>query len=80
MRCLRFKTMVPNWVPSKISVNPTPENYKTDDDSAKLKDPGGTLKQVKDVVNKGAKPAMAKEEEDLILKQLSKKKKLLLKK
>ena len=36
---------------------PTPENYKTDDDSAKLKVPGATLKQVKDVVNKGAKPA-----------------------
>ena len=48
---------------------PTPENYKSDDDSAKLKTPGGTLKQVKDVVNKGAKPADAmkgvKEEEDL---------------
>ena len=36
---------------------PTPENYKSDDDSAKLKTPGGTLKQVKDIVNKGAKPA-----------------------
>ena len=35
---------------------PTPENYKTDDESAKLKTPGATLKQVKDVVNKGAKP------------------------
>jgi len=48
---------------------PTPENYRSDDDSAKLKTPGGTLKQVKDVVNKGAKPADAmkgvKEEEDL---------------
>ena len=36
---------------------PTPENYKTDDDSAKLKDPSIILKQVKDIVNKGAKPA-----------------------
>jgi hypothetical protein len=48
---------------------PTPENYKSDDDSAKLKTPGGTLKQVKDVVNKGAKPAEGmrgmKEEEEL---------------
>jgi hypothetical protein len=48
---------------------PTPENYKSDDDSAKLKTPGTTLKQVKDVVNKGAKPAEAmqgmKEEEEL---------------
>ena len=34
---------------------PTPENYKPDNDSAKLKPAGGTLKQVKDVVNKGAK-------------------------
>jgi hypothetical protein len=46
---------------------PTPENYKVDDDSAKLKTPSGSLKQVKDVVNKGAKPAEAakgmKEEE-----------------
>ena len=46
---------------------PTPENYKSDDDSAKLKTPGGTIKQVRDVVNKGAKAAdpmkgMAKEE------------------
>ena len=38
---------------------PTPENYKSDDDSAKLKTPGATLKQVRDVVNKGAKPAEA---------------------
>ena len=48
---------------------PTPENYKSDDESAKLKTPGATLKQVKDVVNKGAKPAEAmkgmKEEEEL---------------
>ena len=45
---------------------PTPENYKSDDDSAKLKTPGTTLKQVRDIVNKGAKPAEAmKEEEDL---------------
>ena len=36
---------------------PTPQNYKSDDDSAKLKTPGQTLKQVKDIVNKGAKPA-----------------------
>ena len=38
---------------------PTPENYKPDDDSAKLKDPSMILKQVKDIVNKGAKPAEA---------------------
>jgi len=48
---------------------PTPENYKPDDDSAKLKEPGATLKQVRDVVNKGAKAAdpmkKMKEEEEL---------------
>jgi hypothetical protein len=48
---------------------PTPENYRSDDDSAKLKTPGATLKQVKDVVTKGAKSAAAmkavKEEEVL---------------
>ena len=49
---------------------PTPENYKVDDDSAKLKTPGTTLKQVKDVVNKGAKaadpmPKGMKEEEEI---------------
>ena len=38
---------------------PTPENYKTDDDSAKLNTPGATLAQVKNVVNKGAKSADA---------------------
>ena len=36
---------------------PTPENYKSDDDSSKLRDAGSGLKQVKDVVNKGAKSA-----------------------
>jgi hypothetical protein len=48
---------------------PDPSNYKSTDDSAKLKTPGATLKQVRDVVNKGAKPAEAmkgvKEEEEL---------------
>ena len=40
---------------------PDPSNYRPDDDSAKLKTPGTTLKQVKDVVNKGAKSAEAME-------------------
>ena len=48
---------------------PTPDSYKPDDDSAKLKQPGATLKQVKDVVNKGAKAADpmkgVKEEEEV---------------
>jgi hypothetical protein len=38
---------------------PDPSNYRSTDDSAKLKTPGATLKQVKDVVNRGAKPAEA---------------------
>jgi hypothetical protein len=46
---------------------PTPENYKSDDDSAKLAEP--SLKTVKDIVTKGAKPAEGmqkmKEDEDL---------------
>jgi len=36
---------------------PDPTNYRPDDDSAKLKTPGATLKQVRDVINKGAKSA-----------------------
>ena len=36
---------------------PTPENSRPDDDSNKLKDAGSPLKQVKDIVNKGAKSA-----------------------
>ncbi len=36
---------------------PTVDNYRPDDDSAKIKDPSASLKQVKDVVNKGAKAA-----------------------
>ena len=36
---------------------PSPENYRPDDDSAKLKEPGASLAQVKDVVNRGAKAA-----------------------
>ena len=47
----------PGQIPVEDLGGPTPENYKSDDDSAKLKTPGATLKQVKDVVNKGAKPA-----------------------
>jgi len=37
---------------------PTPENYRPDDDSSKLKDSATVLAQVKNVVNKGAKAAM----------------------
>ena len=49
---------------------PTPENYKTDDNSAKLNTPGSTLKQVKDVANSKAgkadpAPKGMKEEEEV---------------
>ena len=52
----------PNYVPDGQGAvedlgGPTPENSKPDDDSNKLKTPDKTIKQVKDVVNKGAKPA-----------------------
>ena len=43
---------------------PTPENYKADDDSAKLKTPGASLKQVRDVVNSKAVKAQEVEVED----------------
>jgi len=44
---------------------PTPENYRSDDDSAKLKEP--KIKTVKDVVNKGAQAgdSMKKEETEV---------------
>ena len=38
---------------------PTPDNYSPTNYSAKLKEAGGSLKQVRDVVNKGAAPAEA---------------------
>ena len=38
---------------------PTPDNYSPTNDSAKLKPAGGTLKQVRDIVNKGAVKAEA---------------------
>ena len=47
---------------------PTPENYRPDDDSAKIKDPATTLAQVKNVVNAKAMAAEETEveEEDVI--------------
>ena len=51
--------LAPGAVAGQASVEdlggPTPENYKPDDDSAKLKEP--KVKTVKDVVTKGAKAA-----------------------
>jgi len=58
-----------NTPPFEDLGGPTPDNYKPDNDSAKLKDASGPLKQVRDVVNKGAKPAepmqKVKEEEEI---------------
>ena len=48
---------------------PTPENYKPDDDSAKLKDPSATLAQVKDVVNAKAMKAEEAEIEDEVIEE-----------
>ena len=67
---------MPMEKPSGASVEdlggPTPDNYKPDDDSAKVNTPGGTLKQVSDVVtNRKGKvgamptPAGVKEEEEI---------------
>ena len=44
-------------VPVEDLGGPTPENYKPDDDSAKLKEPAATLAQVRNVVNAKAKAA-----------------------
>ena len=66
-----MKGIEPSSTPGQASVEdlggPTPENYKTDDDSSKLKEPGSTLSKVRDVATKNAKPAdpmksVAKEE------------------
>ena len=44
-------------IPVEDLGGPTPENSRPDDDSNKLKDPAGTLAQVKDVVNSRAAKA-----------------------
>ena len=44
-------------IPVEDLGGPTPDNSRPDDDSNKLKEPAGTLKQVKDVVNAKAAPA-----------------------
>ena len=50
-------------VPVEDLGGPTPENYRPDDDSAKLKDPASTLAQVRDVVNAKAAKAEAVSDE-----------------
>ena len=44
-------------IPVEDLGGPTPENSRPDDDSNRLKEPGATLKQVRDVVNAKAAPA-----------------------
>ena len=59
--------MPSSGIPVEDLGGPTPENYKPDDDSAKLKDPSATLAQVKDVVNaKAMKAEEAETEEEVI--------------
>ena len=56
--------MPSSGIPVEDLGGPTPENYKPDDDSAKLKDPASTLAQVKDVVNSKAKATEAPKMEE----------------
>ena len=53
----------PAGIPVEDLGGPTPENYRPDDDSAKLKDPSATLAQVRDVVNAKAAKAEAVSDE-----------------
>ena len=55
----KAETMQPSGAQVEDLGGPTPENYRPDDDSAKLKDPAATLAQVKDIVNAKAGKADA---------------------
>ena len=61
--------MPASGIPVEDLGGPTPENYKPDDDSAKLKDPSSTLAQVKDVVNAKAAKAEAVETEEEVIEE-----------
>jgi len=59
-------------IPVEDLGGPTPENYRPEDDSAKLKDPAATLAQVKDVVNAKAMAAEeveADEEQEIVAEE-----------
>ena len=59
-------------IPVEDLGGPTPENYRPDDDSAKLKDPAATLAQVRDVVNAKAMAAEeveADEEQEVVAEE-----------
>ena len=60
----------PAGVPVEDLGGPTPENYRPDDNSAQLKDPAATLKQVQDVVNsKATKAEEATPEGDVVAEE-----------
>ena len=59
----KAEPMPSSGVPVEDLGGPSPENYRPDDDSAKLKEPAATLKQVKDVVNAKAAKAEAVSDE-----------------
>ena len=61
--------MPSSGIPVEDLGGPTPENYKPDDDSAKLKDPALTLAQVKDVVNSKAMKAEEAETEEEVIEE-----------
>ena len=62
--------MPSSGIPVEDLGGPTPENYRPDDDSAKLKDPAATLAQVKDVVNaKAMKAEEAKSEAEEVIEE-----------
>ena len=61
--------MPSSGIPVEDLGGPTPENYKPDDDSAKLKDPALTLAQVKDVVNAQAMKAEEAETEEEVIEE-----------
>ena len=61
--------MPSSGIPVEDLGGPTPENYKPDDDSAKLKDPAATLAQVKDIVNAKAGKAESVEPEGDVIEE-----------
>jgi F0F1-type ATP synthase epsilon subunit/predicted Zn-dependent protease with MMP-like domain len=61
--------MPASGIPVEDLGGPTPENYKPDDDSAKLKDPAATLAQVKDIVNAKAGKAESVEPEGDVIEE-----------
>ena len=65
----KLQTTPQGLTPVEDLGGPTPENYSPTNDSAKLKTPGGTLKQVKDVVNKNAVKAEEVETEEPIISE-----------